>query len=275
MLLDRLALQSQMPAQVILSMESETDCPPLDGLPFEVKTVFGPRGMTVQRNRGLDLMTGADAFVFFDDDYVPSRFAIEGIARGFNAFPEAGGLNGKLLADGALGEGITPAAAAEMVDAEDARHVPAAPRQLNNVFMDGLYGCNMAYRTQAAGQERFDEDLPLYGWQEDIDFAARVQGILLKTDAFYGVHCGEKSGREKSGVRLGYSQVANPVYLMRKGTMTGRFARRLMIRNVLANHLKSFTPEPWIDRRGRAAGNWRAIWDLLAGRSHPRRILEL
>lgn len=272
-LLERLGRQTLMPNQVVLSMESESDCPDLGGLPFDVETVFGPRGMTVQRNRALDLVHGSDAFVFFDDDYVPSNYALEGIVRGFNAFPEAGGLNGRLIADGARTSGISPPDAVQMVEKEDSAFAISSPTIIREV--SGLYGCNMAYRSKSAAGQRFDEDLPLYGWQEDIDFSMRVQGRMLVTDSFYGVHCGEKRGRERSGVRLGYSQIANPVHLLRKGTMPQALARRLMFRTFLANHLRMVKPEPWLDRRGRAAGNWRAIWDMLTGKMHPRRILEI
>ena len=37
----------------------------------------------------------------------------------------------------------------------------------------------------------------------------------------------------------------------------------------------SLRPEPWIDRRGRLAGNLRALRDLVTGRLAPGRILEL
>ena len=89
------------------------------------------------------------------------------------------------------------------------------------------------------------------------------------------VHCGEKRGRERSGRRLGYSQVCNPVYLLRKATLPRQIAVRMILRNLLANHAKLFRPEPWIDRQGRAAGNWLAIRDVLRGRVDPHRILEL
>jgi len=133
----------------------------------------------------------------------------------------------------------------------------------------------MACRVAVIGSARFDEASPLCGWQEDIDFAAQIEGERIKTDAFAGVHRGAKSGRETAGQRLGYSQIANPWYLWRKGTMTPRFALRLATRNMAANHLKSLRPEPWIDRRARAAGNWRALFDILRGRAHPERILSL
>jgi hypothetical protein len=39
--------------------------------------------------------------------------------------------------------------------------------------------------------------------------------------------------------------------------------------------MRALRPEPWVDRRGRARGNWLAMFDLLRGRVVPERILEL
>ena len=65
---------------------------------------------------------------------------------------------------------------------------------------------------------------------------------------------GIKAGRV-SGKRFGYSQVVNPVYLIRKGTIPRASRCRLMARNLAANLVRSLRPEPYIDRRGRLRGN--------------------
>lgn len=273
-LLDRLAMQSRLPACVVLSMESTQDAPPARAYPFRLIELFGPRGSCQQRNRALDsLPPGIDLVLFLDDDYVPSRRLVAGLVRFFATFPAIAGASGRLLADGVIGPGITPQAAIALVEAEDAREEP--PSLSVSPPHPGLYGCNMAYRTAAIGSCRFDENLPLYGWQEDIDFGSHIAGPLVYTDAFYGVHCGEKAGRENNGRRLGYSQIANPWYLRRKGTMPAGFARRLILRSLAANGARLLRPEPWIDRRGRLIGNGLALRDILLGRLDPRRILEL
>ena len=135
---------------------------------------------------------------------------------------------------------------------------------------------NASNPAAAIGTTRFDERLKLYAWQEDIDFAARLgrRGRIVKTFAFAGVHQGVKIGRTP-GMRLGYSQIINPSYLVQKGTMRKGFAARLMLRNFLANHVKSMKPEPWVDRLGRAKGNWIGIFDLVRGRITPERIETL
>lgn len=273
-LLTRLANQSVMPAQVILSMESAADAPPDRDWPFAVEKIFGPRGSSVQRNRGLDRMApDIDVVIFYDDDFVPSRFALSGLAQFFAANPGIAGADGLVLADGATGPGISPEAAQQIADAADA----AADNKAGKVLRQkhGLYGCNMAYRTAAIAGIRFDENLPLYAWFEDLDFGGRITGPLVSTDAFRGVHCGEKRGRERNGRRLGYSQIANPLYLVRKGTLPRSLAIKFILRQFLANHAKSIWPEPWIDRKGRVAGNWLAVRDIILGRADPRRILDL
>ncbi|MFN9505021.1 MAG: glycosyltransferase family 2 protein, partial [Rubrivivax sp.] len=73
----------------------------------------------------------------------------------------------------------------------------------------------------------------------------------------------------------GYSQVINPVYLARKGTMSMSYARRLILKNVAANHLKALRPEPWVDRMGRVRGNWIGFMDVIKGRVTPERIESL
>lgn len=133
----------------------------------------------------------------------------------------------------------------------------------------------MAFRAEAAATVRFDEKLPLYGWLEDADFAARVPGVLGRTNAFYGVHCGVKHGRDANARRFGYSQVSNPAYLWRKGSLPAGRALSLALRAIVANTAKALRPEGWIDRRGRLAGNMVALGDVLRGRLTPSRIRDL
>lgn len=272
---DWLAGQTRPPARVVFSVVEARDLPGTAALyPGARVVVTGAPGLPAQRNRGLEaVLDESDIVVFLDDDYVPSRFALDGIARFFADNPGHVGANGHLIADGINSAGIDHAEAARLVAEHDAA-APAAGAPARE--LRGLYGCNMAYRAAAIGAARFDERLPLYGWQEDIDFAAQLlsRGRLGKTDAFAGVHRGIKAARS-SGVRLGYSQVANPLYLMRKGTMRRSYSLRLIARNVLANHWRALRQEPWVDRRGRVRGNWLALADALLGRADPERILRL
>ena len=95
----------------------------------------------------------------------------------------------------------------------------------------------------------FDERLPLYAWLEDSDFRGQAErrGPFVKTNDVWGVHLGHKHGRH-NGLTLGYSQVANAVYLAKKGTVPARFLAAITGKNVLINALRSLRPEPFVVR---------------------------
>lgn len=267
--------QTRPPAVILLSVASEEDLPSdLADYPG-VEHVIGPKGLPAQRNTGLrNLKAAVDVVAFFDDDYIPSRRCIEKVADFFGANPDVAGANGLLLADGINTPGISTEEAEELVQCYD--DVEPSPDTTIRKDMKGLYGCNMTYRRPMIEGIWFDERLKLYGWQEDIDFAAQLlgRGRLVQTHAFAGVHQGVKGGRA-SGVRLGYSQIINPLYLAGKGTMRTSFALRIIFGNFVANHARALKPEPWVDRAGRVRGNWLGLFDALRGRLTPERIEAL
>ena len=85
---------------------------------------------------------------------------------------------------------------------------------------------------------------------------------------------GTKGGR-LSGKKLGYSQVVNPMYLLKKGTMTRRQAAEQIFRNMISNMIYSLYPEPYIDRGGRVAGNLIGAFDLMRGLRDPERAVSI
>jgi GT2 family glycosyltransferase len=268
--LQALARQTLPPSAIVLSVVTAADLP--DQLATDIKTLFGTAGSSVQRNRGIDeVLPDSDIIVFFDDDFIPADNAIAGLADFFTAHPQITGACGFVIADGVTCGGLSLAdAMAKLIAFQSQPPPPLSARE-----QGWTYGCNMAFRASAIGATRFDENLPLYGWQEDVDFSMRLRstGGIVKTNAFAGVHLGVNKSRS-SGIALGYSQMINPVYLVRKGSMSPIKAGLLMANNFLANHLKSLRPEPWIDRLGRARGNWRGILHLLRGQVDPTAILR-
>ncbi|MFK7752154.1 MAG: glycosyltransferase family 2 protein [Sedimentitalea sp.] len=272
-MLPYLAKQSRMPDQLVIVATSAEDVPDLALAP-ETEVLLAPKGLPIQRNVGLDrVLIDADIVVFIDDDYVPQRHMIANIITAFKRWPDVAGMTGHLLADGINTAGLSIAEAGDILQTYDNQPIPE-PEIIKSGLV-GLYGCNMAFRADAIASCRFDEALPLYGWQEDVDFAARLKGNLVRTNAFCGVHCGVKTGRETGGRRLGYSQVSNVIYLIKKGSVPAGFGLRLILRNMTANLAHAPIPEPWIDRRARVRGNWLAVWDVLCGRITPERILDL
>jgi len=240
--------------------------------PFPIIVTSGPVGLCAQRNAILAKAADCDVIVFFDDDFLAEPHYLEELEKVFQADANIVAVTGKLLADDVTGPGLTVEQGLNILRND----VSEGSGVLEPV--PGLYGCNMAFRMQYIRDNKlkFDENLPLYGWQEDIDFSLQVApfGRLVKSDLLMGVHLGVKAGRT-SGVRLGYSQIANPVYLSKKGTMSWQHARKLISRNIAANLARSLYPEPWIDRPGRLKGNLLALMDLLRGKASPARILQL
>lgn len=273
-IVDRLERQSRPAARIVVVGASESDIAALDTGRPGLTALVGRPGLCLQRNDGLRHLAGRHAAVaFFDDDFIPSRFWLERAAALFEERPDLTGLTGRVLADGIKTPGISCEDGVARVEAEDA----AAPNLpgLQGGFRP--YGCNMAFRTEAIQGLAFDERLPLYAWLEDSDFGgqiARAGGRTMRAEGLWGVHLGNKTGRER-GRRLGYSQIANPIYLARKGTVSVPFAANLMLRNLAANTLRSLRPEPYIDRPGRLRGNVAALGDILRGRLDPGRAVAL
>lgn len=266
--------QTCAPDLLVFSVVSDNDLPRGFEISSAVKVIKSKKGLCSQRNAALDMLRDQfDLIIFYDDDFVPSRFSVERIKKFFVAHPEVVGATGHVISDGINSLGISYQEATDLLCRHDEHDF--SPNCIVT-SLNGLYGCNMVYRTAAIGDTRFDERLPLYAWQEDVDFAAslRGRGRIVKTFAFAGVHQGVKFGRTP-GVKLGYSQVINPSYLANKGTMTVTRATRLVLGNMIANHARCFRPEPWVDRRGRVKGNWIGLGDLLRGRLTPERIERL
>jgi GT2 family glycosyltransferase len=270
----RLCHQSRTPDAVIVSAPDESHAEPTSYPGLPVAYVYGGLGaLAAQRNTALGrVIDHYDIVLFFDDDFLPADDFIERMVEGFNKNADWVVLTGHVLYDGISSPGISLDEGEAILAASTACSLAAGEARRWHAG----YGCNMGVRVSAIASERFDERLALYGWQEDVDFTRRVarHGSIIRHTSLRGVHLGTKNGRV-SGVRFGYSQIVNPIYLVRKGTLTLAMAAGLMGRNVAANLAKSLWPEPWVDRRGRLRGNLIASFHVLCGRIEPEYIRKL
>ena len=270
-LLDR---QERRPQRILIcpARSDDVDSEHAASLTVPAERIDGQPGSSAQRNAILDAAGDADLIVFFDDDFLPTARFIAEAERLFAQETDVVAATGDVLADGVHGPGINLQDALAVLASDD------APQAGTLRPVENTYGCNMVFRMAAIRQAgaRFDENLPLYGWQEDVDFCAQLaaNGRIVHATALRGVHRAVKRGRT-AGVRFGYSQIANTVYLARKGTMRPARAWRLSAPPVVANVVCSLLPQSLIDRRGRLKGNLLALWDLARGRLDPRRILSL
>jgi hypothetical protein len=244
----------------------------LADFPSPTHVVAGERGLPAQRNAILRQLQDYDLVIFFDDDFLPEPKYLEELEKLFVCNPTVVVATGHVLADGACGIGISAAEAIGIL-----QNLPPRPKEAVETSYGG-YGCNMAIRLgiARAAQVEFDENLPLYAWWEDVDFARRMAfyGRVVRNGRMRGVHLGTKKGRTP-GKRLGYSQVANILYMVRKGSIPLSVAVPRIAKNVLANLVRSVWPEPWVDRRGRLLGNLIALKDAAKGKIDPREILKL
>ena len=275
-LVEQLAEQSKPPEHVFVIASKPDDITGLDWDHSNLTVQVGRTGSSLQRNDGLALAGSRFSYlVFFDDDFVPSRFWLERMQNVFASRPDVVGLTGAVLADGTTTAGIPLDDAQAMVNAHDAT-APLSDVLHANIGYGANMGCNMAFRYSALRGVRFDERLPLYAWLEDADFRGQAErhGRVVRAEALSGVHLGHKQGRGR-GVTLGYSQIANALYLAAKGTVPVSHLATLAAKNLLSNTVRSLRPEPFVDRRGRLLGNMMALTDLMRGRIAPERILEL
>ena len=273
-LVNDLVNQTRRPDRTVFAVVKPEDAPGRNP-DIANETLLCPRkGLCAQRNAALDHVADtSDVIVFFDDDFVPHRTFLEQVERAFESNPEYVGVTGAVVADGICGPGLTRQEAVEAVEVHGARQDDGPPGETD---VPGLYGCNMAMRVDALGGRRFDERLPLYGWLEDLDFTNRLldEGRLVRLDSLIGAHRGVKAARV-SGLRLGYSQIANARYLMAKGSAPRWLMMKNLVKYPVVNATRALLPEPYIDRWGRLRGNVIGLFDLARGRSRPERILDL
>lgn len=273
--LEALLQQRRMPDAVGIcpGKPEDVDREALSAFGLGIRYAKAPIGLCAQRNALLDLLEDADVILFLDDDFIMAPNYLAECEALFLEHANVVMATGHVIADGILGPGLSlaeanTALAADTPTLASASHVPV---------YNG-YGCNMALRRATAHAKgiRFDEALPSYGWLEDVDFSRRLApyGDIVISSLCRGVHMGTKRGRSP-GVRLGYSQISNPYYMWRKGSLTGRRAAAQVGRNMLANLAGLLRPQPWVDRRGRARGNLAGLRDVLGRRSHPQRAMDL
>ncbi|OCP15738.1 MULTISPECIES: glycosyltransferase [unclassified Ensifer] len=270
-----IARQTRQPDEIYVCLSSPEDMDPscVEGLAVRVIVIISERGSCRQRNRIL-AAARSDVILFLDDDFLMAQSYIEEVGRLFAENEDVVIATGTLVADGIIGPGISVDGGLELIEADD--RLPKSTQVFRPVY--NAYGCNMAVRTGPVrdAQLAFDENLPLYGWLEDVDFSrmAAALGRVVQSSNLVGVHLGTKLARTP-GIKFGYSQIANPIYLIRKDTMSVRHASVQIVRNLAANLVKVWKPEPWVDRKGRLRGNARAFLDLLTGRLAPRNVERL
>jgi len=277
-LFDSLAAQTRPPDVVVVVGTHDDDLfqpDPDTSVPY-VGLVSPRPGLTIQRNFALEhlreqLPVADGIVVFFDDDFRPHREWLERCERVFAADDRIVGLTGWVIADGIGTSEISEGTAAELL-------VSAEPMPLGLRWKraSSLYGCNMAFRERTLVHHRFCEELPLYGWLEDVDYSGQVRtsGDLVNEWTCVGVHRGVDTARIDLR-QLGYSEIVNPLWLRRRRTISVLRCARIVARRTIAAAVHSVMSPRSENYRERFRGVTMAFTDLARGRLHPMRIIEL
>jgi GT2 family glycosyltransferase len=275
--LESLSHQTLRPASIVVVVPSAGDLPPT--LPPGVETVVGPLGASTQRNAAIQVIPlSVDYVAFFDDDMEFRDDYLACAVAFMESSPGVVGCSGTVLGNG----NITREHGKSLI----ANYQP--PRDFKPMFRSSgrehsLHGCNMILRRGVLEYERFDEQLPLYSFNEDYDLSNRLEGYGLvgRFDGCVSVHLESPSGRVREDMR-GYSLVANNYYFIKKGTSHLptplawiRFWPICVIKPLLRCVWHLARGDKSMDFRGRIRGILLAVKDIFAGTSHPGRIRDM
>jgi GT2 family glycosyltransferase len=186
-----------------------------------------PRGLTIQRNYGVDNTTGDPVF-FVDDDVYLAPDCLEECLKEFDRWgPELGGVRAtavhparpprisilwrKLFGIG----GWWPEASGKMRPGFWVEGVSEAAGVRKVEYMTGWF---MSFKREIFAKERFDESLSGYGHKEDVDFTYRVHQlgyVMLQTPKARCEHFQTVTQRLPSH-QLMRMNLGNQFYLHRK-----------------------------------------------------------
>ena len=192
-----LSSQRRIPDAIVISAVAPADITASTQALSSVRTIFGSAGLTCQRNRGIScLIDTVDVIAFIDDDFIVGHDYFHNMERLFEHDELIIGINAEIVADGADLPGFTFEEGLRLAEQYRRQKTEPVAREITGKYADGCNGI-IAFRSTRAGALRFDERLPLYGWQEDLDFcvALRRLGRIVRTNLIWGVHLGTKRGK--------------------------------------------------------------------------------
>lgn len=186
-----------------------------------------PRGLTVQRNLGVDRTTGDPVFLIDDDVWMAPDVHEEVLAEYERWGPELGGVRGAPLRAAVPNRlvvlwrrlfgmgGWWPEASGRMRGGFFVETVIASAGVRKLEYFSGWF---MSYKRAVFEHERFDENLSGYAFKEDVDFSYRLvkRGyVLVQTPRARIDHLRAPSQR-LSPFDLQRMNLANQFYLHRK-----------------------------------------------------------
>jgi GT2 family glycosyltransferase len=236
-----------------------------------------PRGLTVQRNIGIDRTTGDPVFLIDDDVWLAPDVHEEILAEYGRWGRELGGVRGvwlrppipnkltvwwrKLFGMG----GWWPEASGRMrpgfftevvVDSADVRQV------------ESFVGWFMSFRREVFEHERFDEKLAGFAFREDADFSYRVvkRGYVLVQTPKARIDHLKTAAERLSPFDLQRMNVANHLYLHRKNMPQTLKYKAALWWGLLGTFLLLVGKAVQTRDRGHATGMIVGVWEQARGR---------
>jgi GT2 family glycosyltransferase len=186
-----------------------------------------PRGLTVQRNAGIDRTTGDPVFLIDDDVRMAADVHEEILAEYGRWGPELGGVRGVPLQPATTSRplmlwrklfgmgGWWPEASGKVRPGFFAETVTASSGVRK---VESFGGWFMSYKREVFEHERFDESLSGYAFKEDADFSYRVvkRGYLLVQTPKARIEHFKTASERLPPFDLQRMNLANQLYLHRK-----------------------------------------------------------
>jgi GT2 family glycosyltransferase len=185
-----------------------------------------PRGLTVQRNLGLDSTHGDPVFLIDDDVYLAPGCLAECLKEYARWGPELGGVRASAITASkpprpavwwrklfGIG-GWWPEASGRL---KPGFWIEGVSESASVRKVDCFVGYFMSFRREVFDHERFDENLAGYGHKEDIDFSYRVSRryVLVQTPKAKCEHFKTQTSRMPA-FQLQRMNLGNQFYLHRK-----------------------------------------------------------
>lgn len=269
--------QTVLPEEILIAVSSREHVQERTLARDRVRLVLSRKGLTIQRNTALEHVADTDLIAFLDDDIELCATYLENMQRLFSEDPSVIVASGSMLADGGRSSQVSREEAMELCKKANAEL--RSPQPILTRPLDYGYGCNMLVRAAAARMNRFDERLSLYAWLEDSDFSyhcTRSARPPLTNLSAQCVHMGWRGGRI-SGLKMGYSQIVNPIYLWRKARVFSlrHIVVQYWLRCFVANCVGVIWGKREEERMNRLKGNLIALWHLVNGQCDPMAINQL
>jgi GT2 family glycosyltransferase len=191
-LLKNLELQSYLPSSIILVATSKEDLGKQTNNQIDIlrkngisiKIFFSKKGLTRQRNVGVNnLPAGSSIVCFLDDDIIIPINYLKLVRKTFVQYPKAIGIGGVTFDNHRRRNNISRL---NIIFKQDSLIPGQVLRSgINTGFdysikpyeVEWLPGCAMNYRVEAFRDFRFDERRKNTSWGEDVDFSMRIREI--------------------------------------------------------------------------------------------------